>query len=61
MLAIRKAVIFAVAWLLFYLGCAVSKLMVFREGFNPYSVYNRLMVWSFMVQGEGPGPWKIAR
>jgi hypothetical protein len=47
-----------ISWALFWSGDAVSRVMNLAEPFGHlYPIYNRLMLWSDRIQGEGPGPW----
>lgn len=49
----------SLAYLLYYAGHLVSKLMYWRFGGWFYRGYNCLMIWSTEVQGPGEfGPWK---
>ena len=50
----------ALSWVLYRLGDAVSRPMERWELYRLYPIYNRLMCWSDDVQGAGPGPWKSA-
>jgi hypothetical protein len=52
----------ALAWTLFYLGDRWDHYTYKCEWTHdyewPYDVYNRLMCWSYDVQGDGDGPWE---
>lgn len=56
----------ATAWLLYWLGDGASKLLALvpdEDRWEPlqealYTVYNRLMLASLRLQGDGEGPWK---
>ncbi len=43
------------SWVVYAAGDLVSRL-VFWVG-RGYPIYNRLMIWSADIQGEGSGPW----
>lgn len=52
---IRKAC----AYILFWIGDGVSKVMNWADWGWLYPVYNTLMCWSSDIQGEGDnGPWR---
>lgn len=49
----------AIAWALFWMGDKVSR-VIFNGEFSAqlgYRVYNKLMLSSYRVQGDGAGPW----
>lgn len=48
---------FLVAWAIYWMGDAVSRAMAAGDWMRLNPVYNRLMLWSSDVQGNGPGPW----
>lgn len=53
----------SIAWLLYGLGCAVQILVESWLGHRyewPYVVYNKILLASDDIQGDGPGPWKPA-
>jgi len=45
------------SWSLYWLGDAVSRAMIGPLGCL-YPVYNKLMIASYKVQGDGKGPWR---
>ena len=48
----------ATAWLLYWLGDAVSRLTNRADWLRLYPLHNRLMCWSDSIQGpSGHGPW----
>lgn len=51
-----------IAWALYGAGHIASKCMVeclgMTVGLVIYRIYNRLMVASMNVQGDGPDPWR---
>lgn len=48
------------SWICYWLGDAVSRVMNLSDwlGGTLYPIYNRLMIWSNRLQGDGPGPWE---
>ena len=55
---------YALAWLLYWMGDLVSHVMIHVPdrpeflGYWAYRLFNRLMLWSHDVQGDGDGPWR---
>lgn len=53
-----------VSWVLFWMGDAVSRVLHLLPDDTEwpsdllYSIYNKLMVRSSRIQGDGAGPWK---
>ena len=47
------------AWVIIGLGQLVGTVMNLGEWFGwLYPTYNKLMIFSSDIQGDGPGPWK---
>ena len=46
----RKAIGWLVSWSLYWIGDMVSRLMNFDSMWWLYPVYNKLMLWSLLVQ-----------
>lgn len=57
---IKKAIAWPIAWALFWIGHAVSKLMHWDATAWLYPAYNRLMIASCDIQDWAglSGPWK---
>ena len=53
---IYGAMRFLASWLVYGAGDLFWRLVAQHGWF--YSVYNRLILWSDDIQGEGSGPWK---
>lgn len=47
-----------ISWVLFWLGHFVSRTFMRLDLPGAYLTYNKLMIWSEAVQGDGPGAWK---